>query len=221
MSSISTQLNSQQTTLDTATGDITEMKAKQSSFDQSLNGFSTTVSEVSVTTANTAKNSIISMEDEYYKSTSHTTLTGGSWLSTSPIRDEGTYIWKRTLITHGDNSTEYSDPICITGDSGKDGENAIVLRIDSSRGNMFKNSSVNTVLTVSISNGSQKIIDYAGLTSAFGNSAYLEWSWKRINDTSFSTISLSDSRIKDNGFTFELSSEDVDTKVVFECNLNI
>ena len=221
VSSISTQLNNQQTTLDTATGDITEMKAKQSSFDQSLNGFSTTVSEVSVTTANTAKNSIISMEDEYYKSTSNTTLTGGSWLSTSPIRDEGTYIWKRTLITHGDNSTEYSDPICITGDVGKDGENAIVLRIDSSRGNMFKNSSVNTVLTVSISNGSQKIIDYAGLTSAFGSSAYLEWSWKRINDTSFSTISLSDSRIKDNGFTFELSSEDVDTKVVFECNLNI
>ena len=221
VSSISTQLNSQQTTLDTATGDITEMKAKQSSFDQSLNGFSTTVSEVSVTTANTAKNSIISMEDEYYKSTSNTTLTGGSWLSTSLIRDEGTYIWKRTLITHGDNSTEYSDPICITGDVGKDGENAIVLRIDSSRGNMFKNSSVNTVLTVSISNGSQKIIDYAGLTSAFGSSAYLEWSWKRINDASFSTISLSDSRIKDNGFTFELSSEDVDTKVVFECNLNI
>ena len=221
VSSISTQLNSQQTTLDTATGDITEMKAKQSSFNQSLNGFSTTVSEVSVTTANTAKNSIISMEDEYYKSTSNTTLTGGSWLSTSPIRDEGTYIWKRTLITHGDNSTEYSDPICITGDVGKDGENAIVLRIDSSRGNMFKNSSVNTVLTVSISNGSQKIIDYAGLTSAFGSSAYLEWSWKRINDASFSTISLSDSRIKDNGFTFELSSEDVDTKVVFECNLNI
>ena len=221
VSSISTQLNNQQTTLDTATGDITEMKAKQSSFNQSLNGFSTTVSEVSVTTANTAKNSIISMEDEYYKSTSNTTLTGGSWLSTSPIRDEGTYIWKRTLITHGDNSTEYSDPICITGDVGKDGENAIVLRIDSSRGNMFKNSSVNTVLTVSISNGSQKIIDYAGLTSAFGSSAYLEWSWKRINDASFSTISLSDSRIKDNGFTFELSSEDVDTKVVFECNLNI
>lgn len=221
VSNISTQLNSQQTTLNTATGDITEMKAKQSSFDQSLNGFSTTVSEVSVTTANTAKNSIINMEDEYYKSTSNTILTGGSWLSASPIRDEGTYIWKRTLITHGDNSTEYSDPICITGDSGKDGENAIVLRIDSSRGNMFKNSSVNTVLTVSISNGSQKIIDYAGLTSAFGSSAYLEWSWKRINDTSFSTISLSDSRIKDNGFTFELSSEDVDTKVVFECKLNI
>lgn len=99
------------------------------------------------------------------------------------------------------------------------GEDATVLRIDSSRGTVFKNSAVSTVLSAVIYHGSKRITDITALHEEFGNSAYLEWQWQRMGETSFGTILSTDSRIGDGGFTFTLSPEDVDTKVVFMCQL--
>lgn len=99
------------------------------------------------------------------------------------------------------------------------GEDAVVLRIDSSRGTVFKNSSVSTVLSVTIYKGSNCITNIESLHAVFGPTAYLEWQWQRMGEETFGTIVSTDSRIGNGGFTFTLSPADVDTKVVFMCQL--
>jgi len=93
------------------------------------------------------------------------------------------------------------------------------LVIESSRGTVFKNNSVSTVLSVVIYRGSERIIDIDHLHSSMGDNTYLQWKWQRLNEDSFGIISSSDSRIGNDGFTFTLSPEDVDTKVTFMCEL--
>lgn len=94
-----------------------------------------------------------------------------------------------------------------------------LLRIESSRGTVFKNDNVATVLSVVIYHGTQRITDSTAMKSVFGSAAYLQWKWQRLDDESFGVISSSDSRFGDNGFTFTLSPEDVDTKITFMCEL--
>lgn len=104
-------------------------------------------------------------------------------------------------------------------EDGEKGEDAVTLRIESSRGTVFKNDQAATVLSVVIYKGSERITDSATMKSVFGNAAYLQWKWQRLDDESFGIISSGDSRFGDNGFTFTLSPEDVDTKVTFMCEL--
>ena len=84
---------------------------------------------------------------------------------------------------------------------------------------MFKNDSLATVLSVVIYHGTQRITDSATMKSVFGSGAYLQWKWQRLDEDTFGVISSSDTRFGDNGFTFTLSPEDVDTKVTFMCEL--
>ncbi|KAB1659019.1 hypothetical protein [Pseudoclavibacter sp. CFCC 11306] len=99
-----------------------------------------------------------------------------------------------------------------------DGRQA-VMHIDSSRGLVFKNSQVSTVLTVTVMYADLIITDIVTLRETFGQSAYLEWQWKRIDDTDWGTISVADSRLSQGGFAFTITSADVDTKTVFQCIL--
>lgn len=94
-----------------------------------------------------------------------------------------------------------------------------LLRIESSRGTVFKNDAVATVLSVVIYRGSQRITDMATLRSVMGQSAYLQWYWQRLDEDSYGIISAEDSRFGADGFTFSLSPEDVDTKITFMCEL--
>lgn len=96
---------------------------------------------------------------------------------------------------------------------------AVTLRIDSSRGTVFKNNAISTVLSVVIFRGSQRITDSETMKSIFGSSAYLEWSWQKMDESSFGTIVSTDSRLGDNGFTLTLSPADINTKAVFSCSL--
>ena len=100
------------------------------------------------------------------------------------------------------------------------GEDATTLRIDSSRGTVFKNSQVSTVLSAVIYYGSKRITDIDTLRATYGPGAYLEWSWQRIDEDRFGVISASDSRIGNNGFTLTIGADDVDVKVVFMCSLH-
>lgn len=107
-------------------------------------------------------------------------------------------------------------------DSGEfKGEDAVLLRIESSRGTVFKNDSISTVLSVVIYRGSERITNSTAMKAAFGNGAYLQWKWQRLDDDTFGVILSSDERFGDNGFTFTLSPEDVNTKVTFMCELII
>ena len=94
-----------------------------------------------------------------------------------------------------------------------------LLRIESSRGTVFKNDSVSTVLSVVIYHGTQRITDSSSMKAVFGSTAYLQWKWQKLNEDSFGAISSSDDRLGDNGFTFTLSPGDVNTKVTFMCEL--
>ena len=112
------------------------------------------------------------------------------------------------------------DELKEAADNGEfKGEDATTLRIDSSRGTVFKNSAVSTVLSAVIYKGSKRITDITALKEEYGDSAYLEWQWQRMGEETFGTILSTDSRIGNDGFTFTLSPDDVDTKVVFLCNL--
>ena len=48
---------------------------------------------------------------QYYRSTSTTTPTGGTWLNTVPDLLENTCIWTRQAIVHVGGDIEYSDPV--------------------------------------------------------------------------------------------------------------
>ena len=52
---------------------------------------------------------IIKHEQEYYLSTSDTSLAGGSWSTTFPARKDGTFYWVRYKDTHANNAVTY-DP---------------------------------------------------------------------------------------------------------------
>lgn len=94
-----------------------------------------------------------------------------------------------------------------------------LLRIESSRGTVFKNDQVSTILSVVLYHGKQRITDASTMREVFGSGAYLQWKWQRLDDASFGVISSTDNRFGDDGFTFTLSPEDVDTKVTFMCEL--
>jgi hypothetical protein len=162
---------------------------------------------------------VAAVTEEYYLSTSQTALEGGEWVALPPDWTEGHYLWSRTKTTTTSGTVTYGEAKCLAGATGQAGEDATVLRIDSSRGTVFKNNSVSTVLSAVIYHGSQRITDLATLQAVFGSGAYLEWSWQRMDEDRFGVISASDSRLGENGFTFTLSPEDVDTKVTFQCNL--
>lgn len=121
-------------------------------------------------------------------------------------------------------AVDISDPsvfkwMKVQGETGGKGEDAALLRIDSSRGTVFKNNDVSTVLSVTIFYGSQQITDSDTLKETFGVHARLEWKWQKIGEETYNTILSTDNRINNDGFAFVLSPEDVNTKVTFICEL--
>lgn len=93
------------------------------------------------------------------------------------------------------------------------------LAISSSRGTVFKNDNISTVLTVAIYRGSNRITDMETLRSLMGDSVYLQWSFQRFNEETFYVIDSSDSRISNEGFTFSVNPDDVDASATFLCEL--
>lgn len=64
---------------------------------------------------------VSSVDVQYYKSTSATSLTGGSWSTTNPGWENGKYIWSKTVITYTDESTDETTAVCVTGAKGSTG----------------------------------------------------------------------------------------------------
>lgn len=62
-----------------------------------------------------------SIVEQYYKSTSATSLAGGSWSNTYPGWENGKYIWTRSVITYTDNATTTTTAVCVTGQKGDTG----------------------------------------------------------------------------------------------------
>lgn len=66
-------------------------------------------------------NGIKSIVEQYYQSTSATSLAGGSWTNTYPGWVNSKYIWTRSVITYTSGSTATTTPICVTGQKGDTG----------------------------------------------------------------------------------------------------
>lgn len=65
---------------------------------------------------------VSSIVEEYYKSTSATSLSGGNWSTTYPGWENGKYIWTRSVISYTDNSTPTTTTaVCVTGQKGDTG----------------------------------------------------------------------------------------------------
>ena len=72
----------------------------------------------------TAQNTVKSTTEQFYKSTSPTSLSGGSWSNSQPTWENGKYIWKRTYVVKNNGTTEYqpsANGMCITGSTGATG----------------------------------------------------------------------------------------------------
>ena len=107
-----------------------------------------------------------------------------------------------------------------TGSPGAAGEDATSIVIDSSRGILFKNSVFETVLTVHVFKGKHEITDINLLHAFYGNTAYLQWKWRKYEDEDWRTMLSTDSHISNNGFTLTVTPDDVNEKIVFKCELN-
>ena len=165
-----------------------------------------------------ADSAVAQVQVLYASGPSYAVAPAGGWSTVAPAHQEGQYVWQKTVTTYNNGETDTSMPTCL---SGADGEPATTLRIDSSRGTVFKNNSVSTVLTAVIYRAGLRITDIETLRSTFGSGAYLQWSWQRMDEERFGIISADDNRITNDGFSFTLSPEDVDTKVTFMCELII
>lgn len=64
---------------------------------------------------------VSSIVEQYYKSTSSTELSGGSWSTTYPGWENGKYIWTRSIITYTDKNSTTTTPVCVTGTKGNTG----------------------------------------------------------------------------------------------------
>jgi phage minor structural protein len=78
---------------------------------------------------------VSSIVEQYYKSTSATALSGGSWGTTYPGWESGKYIWTRSIITYTDKTTTTTTAVCVTGtkgSTGNDGKNATYITVSGS-----------------------------------------------------------------------------------------
>lgn len=65
--------------------------------------------------------SVATVTVEYYKSTSATEMSGGSWSTNQPTWEDGKYIWTRNKTTSNAGAITYSTAVCITGNTGATG----------------------------------------------------------------------------------------------------
>lgn len=143
--------------------------------------------------------------------------------ATGAVQINGTFTVADTGLNVNDAINDATQAVADIQDAIEngdfDGEDATLVMIDSSAGNLFKNNLVSTVLTVVIYHGSTIISNYSNLIDEYGISAHLQWYFKEINDTDWSTVLASDSRLSANGFAFSLTPNDVTIKTIFKCEL--
>lgn len=65
---------------------------------------------------------VSSIVEQYYLSSSATSLLGGSWGTTRPTWKDKWYIWTRSVITYTNGTSDTTAAICVTGSKGDKGE---------------------------------------------------------------------------------------------------
>lgn len=70
-------------------------------------------------------NGISSIIEQYYLSSSATSLLNGSWSNSRPTWKNGWYIWTRSVINYTNGNSITTEAICATGEKGETGDDGI------------------------------------------------------------------------------------------------
>lgn len=70
-------------------------------------------------------NGISSIIEQYYLSSSATSLLNGSWSNSRPTWKNGWYIWTRSVIIYTNGNSITTEAICVTGEKGETGDDGI------------------------------------------------------------------------------------------------
>ncbi|WP_229107674.1 hypothetical protein [Bacteroides ovatus] len=115
-----------------------------------------------------------SIVEQYYLSTSQTSLTGGSWNTTPPTWQDGKYIWTRVVITYTNNTYTETDPVCVTGGKGPSGNDGVGI------------SAVDVLFYLSTSSSSLEGGAWSTTSPAWEDGKYL-WTKTKVTYTNGST----------------------------------
>jgi len=92
---------------------------------------------------------VTSQQNQFYSSTSQTSLAGGSWADTQPTIADGRYIWQRTYVTYSNGDTAYipnSTGVCITQNPDVGGRNLVLWSNDSSKWTRYQPNTYNLAI---------------------------------------------------------------------------
>lgn len=96
----------------------------------------------------------------------------------------------------------------------------VTLRIDSSRGTVFKNSEVSTVLTVRCYKRGQELTTLTALRQAMLDAtARIKWYVLREGDTDWVSLADSDPMLSNDGFTLTVTPDNVTVKCTFKAEI--
>lgn len=73
--------------------------------------------------------SVANVDVYYYLSNSELILSGGTWNTVAPAWVVGKYLWTKTVTTYSDGGNDESDPACITGSPGTDGNDGVGIEL--------------------------------------------------------------------------------------------
>lgn len=169
-------------------------------------------------TINQIKEEIISINNskvEYQVSLDGSTPPSGDWLNYFPVLEEGYFLWSKTTTTYTDDSETVSYSV------SKNGESSIIIEAESSNGIIFKNSDIESDLTITIYRGDIRIIDYNGLITNFGQTAKIIWSVKQLGDNTFIDIDATDPRLSNNAFMLHIDADFIKEKAIINYRLEV
>lgn len=129
-------------------------------------------------------NGISSIIEQYYLSSSATSLLNGSWSNSRPTWKNGWYIWTRSVINYTNGNSITTEAICVTGEKGETGDDGI-------NGDYFEyryavNGSRST--PPSLSKTSRNPSGWSTTVPAVGNLQYLWFTVAKINGETNSLI---------------------------------
>lgn len=129
-------------------------------------------------------NGISSIIEQYYLSSSATSLLNGSWSNSRPTWKNGWYIWTRSVINYTNGNSITTEAICVTGEKGETGDDGI-------NGDYFEyryavNGSRST--PPSLSKTSRNPLGWSTTVPTVGNLQYLWFTVAKINGETNSLI---------------------------------
>ena len=102
---------------------------------------------------------ITSTSVTYQVSSSGTTVPSGTWSASIPTVSAGQYLWTRTIVNYSDGKSTTSYSVSRFGVDGADADQPLRLIIESSAGQIFKNSGIATTLKARVYQGKEELTE--------------------------------------------------------------